>query len=154
MKSLFFVCVLSSMSFTLMASSEEIIPFTKKFFVESCNKKGKCQEFQLNNEPAQMTEMKLTKFKKGNVEGLHGEEKFQTVVDGIPFKSEIFVNKIKEEYSLTLIVRSGEGAKRAGVTKKVTFKDFAVFKPLTVSDKSIEKNGNVYRAKVVLSSDE
>jgi hypothetical protein len=71
-----------------------------------------------------MSNMKLSKFKKGNEEGLHGEDKFQTVIDGIPFKGEIFVNKIKEQYSLHIILRSGEGTKRMGPTKRWSLKIF------------------------------
>ena len=132
MKILILISMLCSIPFSLVASNEEIIPFTKKSFVESCDQNGKWKEFQVNNEPAQRTYIKLSKIKKVNVESMHGEDKFQTEVDGVPFKSEIFVNKIKEEYLLTLIIRSGEGTKRAGATWKETKKRFFIIQTFII----------------------
>lgn len=62
-----------------------------------------------------------------------------------PFKGEIYINKLKKEFSIYAVLRSGHGTKRHGVTKMARI-DGLKLEPMQLVDKPISINGKTYRA--------
>lgn len=152
MKKLFLVLItlLNSPSVSF-ASSNESISLSRVLVVETCDNAGKCTPVETSKlEPSAVIE--LSKFNKANGQGFHGENKFKVVIEEVPFKGEIFVNKVGEGYSIYTVLRSGYGTNRNGVTQKVFVKDVSESKPIILTDKPILIKGKSYQAKLTIQA--
>lgn len=135
---------------TVAASSQamesEHISLARSLTVDVCNTQSQCKTSDDKQDGT--ADIKLSSFHKGNARGLHGTDKALVTADNIPFKSEIFVNKTKSGYSIYAVLRSGQGTKRNGVTKRIDVLNISEFSSISLADKPFEIAGKQYRAKL------
>lgn len=146
---LFVVAISTYLSF---AEANESLSLSRQLIVETCDYNGKCHEVASDKEASGSVAIELSTFHKGRVTGVHGQDTLQISSNGVPFKSEIFVNKVKSGYSVYAVLRSGKGTRRNGVTKKTLIETISEFKPVTLTDAPITIDGKEYRAKLIISS--
>lgn len=153
MKNLFLVLIALLISpSSSFSSSNENISLSRVLVVENCDNAGKCTEVETDSKFEPSAVIELSKFNKAHAQGFHGEDKFNVVVEKVPFKGEIFVNKVGEGYWIYTVLRSGYGTKRNGATKKLLVKDVSEFKPIILIDKPILIKGKSYQAKITIQA--
>jgi hypothetical protein len=96
-------------------------------------------------------ELVLKEFFKGDG-GLTAQNLYETVKNGISFKSEIRVIKKPnaEGYFFYMMLRSGPGLKREGKVKTFSIKDLSQLTETIVSDSPIKFDGGTLQAELVL----
>lgn len=132
------------------ALSAEQITLVRNIVVESCSENlSECQQIS-NDKPA---DVNISLFDAGKTKGgrPHGESKFQILLGETPFKGEIYINKMKNGYSIYTVPRSGHGTKRQAVTNKIKTESLSKFDPIEMTDKPILVDGKNYRAKMSVS---
>lgn len=142
---------LMSISSTTVAFDGKKISLNRNLEVKSCEENGACTPAVAKQDAPSEVDVPLTFGKAGSGDSnSHGEDKLNVTVEGIPFKSEIYLNKSKTGYSLYAALRSGSGTKRKGITKKIDIQPGSEFKPITLEDKPIVINGKKFQAQLTI----
>jgi hypothetical protein len=119
------------------ALAEEVTLF-RELEVEECPPQGACRSIAKGSAAEPIA---LEPYHKGSAHGLHGESRIRLKAEGVPFRAEITVNRIKVGDYLYLVLRSGAGKARRGVTKSLLLPDLNSLQPQTLESWPVEIEG-------------